>query len=185
MWLTLEVSRYIFYLFVCCGSCIHDDVIKWKIFPRYWLIVRGIHRSPVSSPHKASDAELWWFFFICASINGWVNNREAGNLKLHRTHYDVIAMKRLGSSVRVNDPVLSDTDANLKLFNWLFPEWRGRNFTSAFFELMSLAHPVKSSIVLPTKVKSSILLPTKVRLILEVLVECRETLLLISQHWFR
>ena len=25
----------------------HDDVIKWKLFPRYWPFVRGIHRSPV------------------------------------------------------------------------------------------------------------------------------------------
>ena len=25
---------------------IHDDVIKWKHFPRYWPFVRGIHRSP-------------------------------------------------------------------------------------------------------------------------------------------
>ena len=31
---------------------IHDDVIKWKHFPRYWPFVRGIHRSPVNSPHK-------------------------------------------------------------------------------------------------------------------------------------
>ena len=27
----------------------HDDVIKWKYFPRYWPFVRGIHRSPVKS----------------------------------------------------------------------------------------------------------------------------------------
>ena len=39
----------------------HNDVIKWKHFPRYWPFVRGIHRSPVNSPTKASDAELWWF----------------------------------------------------------------------------------------------------------------------------
>ena len=31
---------------------IHDDVIKWKHFPRYWPFVRVIHRSPVNSPHK-------------------------------------------------------------------------------------------------------------------------------------
>ena len=37
---------------------IHDDVIKWKHFPRYWPFVRGIHRSPVNSPHKG-QAELW------------------------------------------------------------------------------------------------------------------------------
>ena len=24
----------------------HDDVTKWKYFPRYWPLVRGIHRSP-------------------------------------------------------------------------------------------------------------------------------------------
>ena len=30
----------------------HDDLIKWKHFPRYWRFVRGIHRSPVNSPHK-------------------------------------------------------------------------------------------------------------------------------------
>ena len=30
----------------------HDDVIKWKHFPRYWPFVRVIHRSPVNSPHK-------------------------------------------------------------------------------------------------------------------------------------
>ena len=30
----------------------HDDVIKWKQFPRYWPFVRGIHRPPVNSPHK-------------------------------------------------------------------------------------------------------------------------------------
>ena len=30
----------------------HDDVIKWTYFPRYWPFVRGIHRSPVISPHN-------------------------------------------------------------------------------------------------------------------------------------
>ena len=35
----------------------HDDVIKWKHFPRYWPFVREIHRFPVNSP-KASDAVL-------------------------------------------------------------------------------------------------------------------------------
>ena len=27
---------------------LHDDVMKWKHFPRYWLFVRGIHWSLVS-----------------------------------------------------------------------------------------------------------------------------------------
>ena len=43
-------------LFVLWQNCdltnSHDDVIKWKHFPRYWPFVRGIHRSPVTSQHK-------------------------------------------------------------------------------------------------------------------------------------
>ena len=40
---------------------IHDDVIKWKHFPRYWPFVRGIHRHLWILLTKASDAELWCF----------------------------------------------------------------------------------------------------------------------------
>ena len=53
----------------------HDDVIKWKHFPRYWPFVRGIHRSPVNSPHKGQWRGALMFTLICARINGWVNNR--------------------------------------------------------------------------------------------------------------
>ena len=40
----------------------------------------------------ASDAELWCFLWSAPWINGWVNNHEAGDLRRHRTHYDVIVM---------------------------------------------------------------------------------------------
>ena len=43
-----------------------DDVIKWKHFPRNWPFVRGIHRSPVNSCTKASDAELWCLLWSAA-----------------------------------------------------------------------------------------------------------------------
>ena len=44
-------------------------------------------------PHtKARDAKLWCFFFICAWMNGSVNNREAGDLRRHCVHYDVTVM---------------------------------------------------------------------------------------------
>ena len=66
-----------------------------NIFPRNWPFVRGIHRSPVNSPHKASDAELWCFFFICVWIDDWVNNREADDLRRYRGHYDVTVMNGL------------------------------------------------------------------------------------------
>ena len=70
----------------------HDDVIKWKHFPRYWPFVRGIHRSPVNSPHKGQWCGAMIFPFICVWIIGWVNNREAGDLRRYRVHYDVIVM---------------------------------------------------------------------------------------------
>ena len=146
----------------------HDDVIQWKHFPRYWHFVWGIHRWPVNSPHKgqwygalmfslicawindwvgwrfetpsrpswrhcsdhplcsdlkalttestylatnpehilissscgdrwiplkkASDAELWLFSLIWAWTNGWVNNRDNGDARRHRAHYDVTVM---------------------------------------------------------------------------------------------
>ena len=45
------------------------------------------------TPHtKASDAELWCFLWSAPWINVWVNNRDAGDLILHRAHYDVIVM---------------------------------------------------------------------------------------------
>ena len=47
----------------------HDDVIKWKHFPRYWPFVRGIHRSPVNSPHKGQWRGALMFSLICVWIN--------------------------------------------------------------------------------------------------------------------
>ena len=54
---------------VCDHTCVfvlHDDVIKWKHFPRYWPFVRGIHRSPVNSPHKGQWRGALMFYLICA-----------------------------------------------------------------------------------------------------------------------
>ena len=47
----------------------HDDVIKWKPFPRYWPFVRGIHRSPSRSfvvfldlnKRLSKQSWGWWF----------------------------------------------------------------------------------------------------------------------------
>ena len=71
---------------------VHDDVIKWKHFPRYWPFVRRIHRSPVTSPHKGKWRGALMFSLICVWINGWVNNREAGDLRHNRAHYYVTVM---------------------------------------------------------------------------------------------
>ena len=74
------------------GINLHDDIIKWKRFPRYWPFVQGIYRWPVNSPHKGQWRGALMFSLICAWINGWLNNREAGDLKRHHAHCDVTVM---------------------------------------------------------------------------------------------
>ena len=75
----------------------HDDVIKWKHFPRNWPFVREIHRSPVNFPHKGQWRGALMFSLIYAWINDWVNNREAGDLRRQHGHYDVIVMVQSGA----------------------------------------------------------------------------------------
>ena len=73
--------------------CQHDsDVIKWKHLPRHWPFVRGNHRSPVNSPHKDQWRRALMFPLIFAWIIGWVNNREAGDLRRLLGHHDVTVM---------------------------------------------------------------------------------------------
>ena len=82
--------------FICIWDQWHwsnDDVIKWQHFPRYWFLCGEFTGHRWIPRTKASDTELWCLFFICAWINGWVNNREAGDLRRHRAHYDVTAME--------------------------------------------------------------------------------------------
>ena len=72
---------------------LHDDVVKWKHFPRYCPFVWGIHRSPVNSPHKGQWRGALMFSLICVWKNGWVNKHEAGDLRRYRAHYDVTVMQ--------------------------------------------------------------------------------------------
>ena len=89
----------------------HDDVIKWKHFPRYWPFVRGIHRSPVNSPHKGQWRGALMFSFICAWINGWVDNRDAGDWRRHRSHYDVSVIRwKYKSHLSIPSQITSSAD---------------------------------------------------------------------------
>ena len=61
--------------------------------------------SPVNSPHKGQWRGALMFSFICAWINGWVNNRGAGDLRRLRTHYDVLVMSIL-SKIVISNPYI-------------------------------------------------------------------------------
>ena len=98
------------------GRHFHDDVIKWKHFPRYWSFVWEIHRSPVNSPHKGQWREALMFSLICAWINAWVNNGEAGDLIRHQAHYNVVVMSRLNKTVVM--PMVSVWSGYTSLYIW-------------------------------------------------------------------
>ena len=53
-----------------------------------WL--RGIHRSPVNSPHTDQWRGALMFSLISAWTNGWVNNQDW--FETHHSHYDVTVM---------------------------------------------------------------------------------------------
>ena len=66
---------------------------------------------------KASDAELLMFSLICVWINGWVNNREAGDLRRYRAHDDVTVLTSKGEILKFYSHTYpGQTD--------LFPGWK-------------------------------------------------------------
>ena len=115
----------------------HDDVIKWKHFPRYWPFVRGILRSPVNSPHRGQWRGALMFTLICARINGWINNREAGDLRRHRTHYDVIVMivSNNGLSHIRHKPLSDWTNVGLLLIGLL-----GTNISESWMKIFQISY---------------------------------------------
>ena len=52
----------------------------------------GEFTGPGEFPHKGQWRGSLMFSLIYSWINDWVNNREAGDLRRHRGHYDVIVM---------------------------------------------------------------------------------------------
>ena len=67
-------------------------MIKLEYFPRHWPFVRGIHWSPANSPHKGQWRGALVFPLICTWKTGTLNSRVAGDLRLHRSHYNVTVM---------------------------------------------------------------------------------------------
>ena len=59
------ISFEISHIYVNDVRLYHDDVKKWKHFPRYWPFVRGSHRSPVNSTDKGQWRTALMFSLIC------------------------------------------------------------------------------------------------------------------------
>ena len=72
----------------------HDDAMKWKVtFSALLAICAG--NSAVTGEFSAQRPVTRSFdvFFDLRLNEGWVRNREAGDLRRHRAHYDVTVMQ--------------------------------------------------------------------------------------------
>ena len=52
----------------------------------------GEFTGPGEFPAQSQWRAALMFSLICVWINGWVNNRKAGDLRRYRSHYDAIVM---------------------------------------------------------------------------------------------
>ena len=63
----------------------------------------------VNFPHKGQSRGALIFSLICAWINGWINNREAGDFRRQQAQYDVTVMVYLQSKHNQNQCWLTIT----------------------------------------------------------------------------
>ena len=76
---------------------------------------------PVISPHKGQWRGALMFTLICARINDWVNNREAGDLRRHLDHYDVSVMMMIADVLTPNrQPTINSHHNDSKLITWYY-----------------------------------------------------------------
>ena len=124
----------------CTKSFILWSRIKWKHFPRYWPFVRGIHRSPVNSPHKGQWRWALMFSLICSWINGWVKKSWGwwlqtpsrslwrhcnGNVDISVAHTDCVLFCFVAIQ---SDPI---STISCKVTSWLL--WQSYEYHSAVF----------------------------------------------------
>ena len=72
------------------------------------LLALCVGNSPVTGefPHKCQWRGALVFSLICVWINSWINNREAGDLRCYRAHYDVSVMIWVKKQIRLGTNTL-------------------------------------------------------------------------------
>ena len=78
-------------------------ILMWYLGPNSWwrhqmetisvLLALCAGNSPVSGESPSQTPVTVVFSLICAWTNGWVNNRNAGDLRRHCSHYDITVMR--------------------------------------------------------------------------------------------
>ena len=79
-----ESDGHLCHKFLLTFLVIHDDIIKFKYFPHYWHFVTG--EFPLQRSVTRSFDVFW--------TNNRVNNRDAGDSRRHRAHYESLIVCR-------------------------------------------------------------------------------------------
>ena len=102
-----------------------------------------VGNSPVTGEFPVQRPVKWSFDFslICCWINGWVNNREAGDLRRYRAHYNVTVML-----------LIFITLANPRILNWSWDSlpWHHMSIKASHFSDESTFCLFKPSLTLTT-----------------------------------
>ena len=95
---------------------------QMETFSALLAICAGNSPVPGEFPAKGQWRGALMFSLICVRINGWVNNHEAGDLRRHQAHCDVIVMfsiafikKKIVARFRSSNkvPIITSHDINL------------------------------------------------------------------------
>ena len=84
--------------------------------------MRGIHRSPVNSPHKGQWPGALMLSLIWAWTKGSENHPDAGDLRHHHTHYEITIMsftafRRYNQPFRVIHDKIEQLSCHTKFYN--------------------------------------------------------------------
>ena len=125
--------------FTHCGQLATFRKSWWRhqreTFSALLALCAGNSPGPVNSPHKGQWRGALMFSLTCVWINGWVNNREAGDLRRHRGHYDVNVMIPLHDSLRVSRSIYFSCN------------WKTKRYRLSFYKLLNdpILHFLKST----------------------------------------
>ena len=113
---------------------------QMETFSALLAICAGNSPVPGEFPHKGQWRGALMFSLICVWINGWVNNREAGDLRRYRTHYDVIVMEIPYYIVKcaIHICTFAITETGMSTFWRNFRQWLHRKLSTWQLTL----HPV-------------------------------------------
>ena len=105
-----KIQNWIFRRLIIWKRIRHENfmTLPWwrhqmETFSALLALCAGNSPVPANSPHKGQWRGALMFSLISARINDWVNNREAGDLRRHRGHYDVSVMCKLSHCNSLED----------------------------------------------------------------------------------